>query len=134
MSHIPSRATVTYALCRQVPCMQQRGVRIETSYGELELGEQDSQAVAALVKMPLERKLNELDRFDSTSTVPERDAAGFRLDSPIIGECVHGERLERHPAPVQVEARCAETHAERHSLPGAQASLHEEAHTGQVRQ
>ena len=48
---------ITYALSKKVPDMQQRGVRIETSYGELELNCADSAEVAALIERQLERRL-----------------------------------------------------------------------------
>ncbi len=46
-----------YDLAKKVSDMHQRGVRIETSYGEIEIDGTDGQRVARLVKKILERKL-----------------------------------------------------------------------------
>ena len=51
---------ISYALAKKVPDMQQRGVRFETAYGELELDDADSTQVAALIKTLLESKLAKL--------------------------------------------------------------------------
>jgi hypothetical protein len=57
--HTPTTEEIqlTYALSKKVPDMQQRGVRIETAYGEIELSPEDSAKVASLVKRLLERRL-----------------------------------------------------------------------------
>lgn len=58
-----------YALTRHIPDMQQRGVHIETSYGELELDERHSQVVARVIKSLIEADLAELRRRSAGEAV-----------------------------------------------------------------
>ena len=51
-----------YAWNKQVTDIRQRGCRIETSYGEIELGEADSRRVAGLVGKLLERRIARLEK------------------------------------------------------------------------
>lgn len=99
---------LSYARSKQVPDMRS-GVRIDTNYGVLELGEQDSQAVAALVQMLLETKLNAMD---AKSAMPAHNAAGFRLDSPVIGG--HHERLPASGSPFEMPGLVLGADYERH--------------------
>ncbi|MFH5254695.1 hypothetical protein ACGTRS_26020 [Burkholderia semiarida] len=52
---------LSYALANQVPAMG-RGFRISTSYGDIEIGADDADKVAAVVRMVLERQLRSLTR------------------------------------------------------------------------
>lgn len=50
---------LSYALAKKVPDMR-RGFRIETNYGELDIGYEDAEPIARLVQRLLERRLHKL--------------------------------------------------------------------------
>lgn len=49
--------SISYALSKKIPDMRSRGVRIETSYGELDLDDELSNAVADLVEKAFLKRL-----------------------------------------------------------------------------
>lgn len=50
---------LSYALAKQVPDME-RGFRISTSYGEIEIEAEDADVIAEAVRMVLRRRLRSL--------------------------------------------------------------------------
>lgn len=50
---------LSYALAKQVPDME-RGFRISTSYGEIEIDAEDADVIAEAVRMVLRRRLRSL--------------------------------------------------------------------------
>jgi hypothetical protein len=51
---------ISFALAKKVPDIRQSGARIETSYGEIDLTPEESEAIAVAVEAALTKRLDAL--------------------------------------------------------------------------
>lgn len=53
-----------YALAKQLPDIQRRGLVAQTAYGELSLSEDESKAVARAIEKALTKRLDKLEKLE----------------------------------------------------------------------